>query len=218
MTIPLRDANLLLSDLSDPFLMFPIEAIADTLFEAVDKAQEGKFSGMGAYGTSRKYWTVEEEHYHQEEGLLLGGVFVLGQAAITQTTAILNELRRHPEGSASIPTAKDRRMTDHATVDVGSGLSQIVIINAVANYFKHVYEWPENWATTAGQGTQASTIRIARQIGMSPPQDMTDNLWIAARRLGLSGDSPRALAQLIQGWREAWAYVLCPLFGKSTPL
>lgn len=196
--------------------MFPIEAIADTLFEAVDDAQGRKSSGMGACGVSRKYWTVEEEHYHREEGLLLGAVFVLGQAAITQTTAILNELQKYPEGFASIPTAKDRRMTDHAIVDVGSGLSQIVIINAVANYFKHVYEWPENWATTAGQGTQASTIGIARQIGMIP-QDMTDNLWIAADRLGLSRGGPRAIAQLVQGWREAWAKVLCPLFGTSPP-
>ena len=216
MATPLRNANLLLSDLADPFLMFPIETIADTLFEAVGEVQGRKFRDLGAYGVPRKYWTVEEEHYHQEEGLLLGAVFVLGQAAITQTTAVLNELKRHPEGSASIPTAKDQRMTDHATVDVGSGLSRIVIINAVANYFKHVYEWPENWATTAGQGPQASTISIALQIGMSP-QNMADNLWIAARRLGLSGDSPRAIAQLIQGWREAWANALCPPFGRSTP-
>lgn len=211
MSTRLRSANVLLSDLADPFIMFPVESVADTLFGSVDDAQASKFSRMGSYGVSRQSWTVEEEHYHQEEGLLLGSVFVLGQAAITQTISILNELQRHPEGRASIPSAKDQKMTSHATVDFESGLSRVVVTNMAANYFKHHYEWPEDWSASSGHGNQVDTIRLALRIGMTP-QDVTDNLWIAARCLGLSTLNPRAVAQSVQGWREAWAKVLGPLF------
>ena len=212
MTVPPRPAGWLLAQLEDPFTMFPVESVADTLFGAVDEAETRKGERMGPFGVVRKYWSVEEEHYHQELGLLVGAVFVLGQAAITQTDSLLTEIGRHPQAHDVVPCAKEDRFAECAAIDPATGLSTISIINSVSNYFKHVYQWPEDWSASSGDANQARTISTARQLGMSPG-DMTDNLLIAASVLGLSENNPRAVARSIQGWREAWAKLLYPKFG-----
>jgi hypothetical protein len=55
------------------------------------------------------------------------------------------------------------------------------------------------------------------RLGMEPG-DMTDNLLLAADRLGLCRSNPQALASSIQEWREGWARVLYPSFGLPDPL
>lgn len=217
MTIsPDWNARWLLTQLEDPFTMFPIESVADTLFEAVDKAESRKAYQMGLWGVARKSWSVEAEHYHEEMGLLVGAIFVLGQAAITQTVSILNALRNHPEMQSVIPKNKTGKLAAHAATETTTKLSKIVIINAVSNYFKHVYEWPEQWGEVPMNSSQAETIGIVYQLGMKPGE-MTDNLLFAATQLGLCASNPRALASSIQEWREGWAKELYPSFGLLDP-
>src|SRR5262249_46167382 len=143
-TSPVQYAGWLLDQLEDPFTMFPVASVADTLFKAVDEAERGTW-GHPWDSAARKYWSVEQEDYHQEIGLLVGAIFVLGQAAITQTVSILTELRRHPEAQSVIPKKKASKLIAHAATEDNTNLSKIVIIDAVSNYFKHVYEWPEQW-------------------------------------------------------------------------
>jgi len=216
MPISLKPAHQLLDRLEDPFTMFPVESVSDTLFEAVDKVEILHAEGMGDWGVARKYWTVQDEHHHEEIGLLVGAVFVLGQAAITQSLSILNELRKHPAGQRAIPPSKAGILAAHAAEDAKTKLSKIVIINTAANYFKHVYEWPDDWNNIPVDGPQKDTINTALRLGMKP-DDMTDNLFVAARCLGLSSRSARAIATTIQDWRESWARVLYPAFGIDDP-
>jgi len=217
MTItPVRNARWLLKQLDDPLTMFPVETVADTLFEAVDEAEMRKAERNRPWGVARKFWSVGEEHYHEEIGLLVGAIFVLGQAAITQTVSILSELRRHPQAQSVIPENKPSKLVAHAPTETKTKLSKIVIINAVSNYFKHIYEWPEQWSIAPTKGSQAETIDVVLQLEMKPGE-MTDNVLLAADRLGLCHSNPRAIARSIQEWREAWARVLYPSFGLPHP-
>lgn len=215
-TNPAQNTHWLLDQLEDPFTMFPVEGVSDTLFEAIDEAETRKTERMGAWGVARKFWSVEEEYYHEKSGLLIGGIFVLGQAAITQTVSILNELRRHSQAQSLIPQDKTSKLIAYATTETKTKLSKIVIINAVSNYFKHVYEWPEQWNIASTKDSQAATIGIVLQLGMKPGE-MTDNLFLAADCLGLCRSNPRALARSIQEWREGWARVLYSSFGLPDP-
>jgi hypothetical protein len=79
---------------------------------------------------NKQFWSVEEEHYHEKIGLLVGAIFVLGQAAITQTVSILNELRKHPQAQGVIPKNKTTKLVAHAATEAKTNLSKIVIINA----------------------------------------------------------------------------------------
>lgn len=215
MTIsPSGNVRWLLDQLENPFTMFPIESVADTLFEAVDEAEMRKADLMGSWEVARKFWSVDAEHYHEEMGLLVGAIFVLGQAAITQTVSILNALRNHPEMQSVIPKNKTGKLAAHAATETTTKLSKIVIINAVSNYFKHVHEWPEQWSDVPLRGSQSETIGIVLQLGMKPGE-MTDNLLLAATQLGLCASNPRALASSIQEWREGWARELCASFERA---
>jgi len=213
----MRNAAWLLDQLEDPFTMFPLESVADTLFEGVHAAELRKVECMRNWGVARKFWSVEEEQYHEQIGLLLGSIFVLGQAAITQTVSILNELRRHLQAEKAIPKGKVGKLEAHAATEAGTKLSVIVIVNAVSNYFKHVYEWPEPWNAAPMKGSQGETIRIVQQFGMQSGREIADNLMFAATRLDLDRNNPRAIARCIQEWREGWARGLYPSFGLPNP-
>jgi len=92
---------------------------------------------------------------------------------------------------------------------------QATQISWVSNYFKHVYEWPKQWATPA-KGFHKETIDIVLRLGMKPGE-MTDNLLLAANGLGLCHSNPQALAWSIEEWRAGWARVLYPAFGLQDP-
>jgi hypothetical protein len=174
----------LLDKLADPFTMFPVEDVADTVFVAVEETETRKTERMGWWGVARKSRSVEDEHDHEKIGLLIGALFVLGQAAITQTESILNELRKYPEAERLIPAGKLEKLLKHAAEETNTKLSKLVLITSVSNYFKHAPAWPKDWNVVARNGTskEAETIFHVRKIGMSPESEMTDNLLLAAKK------------------------------------
>src|SRR4051794_35460923 len=104
---PVWEARHLIDKLEDPFTMFPLDSVSDTLFAAVDETETQKAERRGCYAPlARKYLSVEDEHDHDTIGLFLGAMFVLGQAAITQTVSILNRLRRVRPAGNDIPADK----------------------------------------------------------------------------------------------------------------
>jgi hypothetical protein len=211
-----RHTQYLLDKLEDPFTIFPLESVADALFKVVDEAETQVAARSSPWGMPRKYWSVEQEHYHEEVDLLIGAIFVLGQAAITQTVSILTQLRKHPDAQMVIPLDKMDKLIAHAAIEAKTSLSSIVIIHTAANYFKHFYEWPEKWDTDRSSGNQEKTVAIAIQMGMKPGE-MTDNLLLAANLAGFDRFNPRAVAKTIQAWREAWARVLYLAFNLVDP-
>jgi hypothetical protein len=205
--------HILLDRLEDPFAMFPVQHVSDTLFAEVEKIESQGAERRGWWSpSSRKYWTVQDEHEHETIGLLIGAVFVLGQATITQTVSILEQLRELPPSQNIIPKDKNGRIQKHAAIEATTNESKLVVINAVSNYFKHCYEWPESWVVGESKGVQAETMRIALKLGMSPAAEITDNLRQAARCLGLDQDA-QAITIIVQDWREAWARELLLAFG-----
>jgi hypothetical protein len=102
---------------------------------------------------------------------------------------------------AWIPTDKGEIMKTAAPIHAETGLSKITIINAVADYYKHRYEWKdEDWT---GPSYSNRTIGIAASIGLGPKG--YHNLEHALRELQIYPDNMAPLAQLVVTWREALA-------------
>ncbi len=215
---PIWEARPLIDRLEDPFTMFPVERVSEMLFAKVEETEAGRMERSDWYTpTSRKYWTPQDDHDHETEGLLLGAIFVLGQAAITQTVSLLNKLSLLPLAETAIPSDKTGKLRRHTSIEIKTNRSIMVVINAVSNYFKHHSEWPDTWSDDEAKGLQAETIRIVGQLGMKPEFDLTDNLRQAASCLGLDSEDPRAIATGIQDWREAWARELYRTFNLPDP-
>jgi hypothetical protein len=218
---PVWDARRPLDKLEDPFTMLPMEGVAEALYESVEAAEKAKIECTAPFDpAARKFWSPEKEYHHDTIGLFLGALFVLGQAGITQTVSVLNQLRRLPRGQSVIPSEKDSKLKKYSASENSTGLSKMVIINAASNYFKHGYAWPEDWRVLATNSSrrEADTIEIVLKLGMSPESEMTDNLFLVAHRLGLDISNPRALTWSIQEWREGWARALYRHFGLPDPM
>jgi hypothetical protein len=194
----------LLSTLEDPFEMFPVQSVERSLVNLVAESEEAIAEQSGWWGVSRKYYSVEQEHHLEMISLLIGSAFVLGQTAITQTVAIAVKLHSLAGKPAWLPGRRDDIMRTAATFHIGTKLSDMVLINAVANYFKHHREWPDDWSPTGSKAAD-QTIEIVRSLGFSPG-NYDENLWTALRCLNVSvAASGAMLGNRIQDWRERLA-------------
>lgn len=199
--------------------MFPVESVSDTMFAAVEETEARRIGRRDWFTpTARKYWTPEDDYDYEQVGLLIGAIFVLGQAAITQTVSLLNKLSTLTSGDNVIPTSKIAKLQRHASIETSTHESKLVVINAVSNFFKHHSEWPHAWDAGQTNGQQAETLRIVLQLGMKSDLEVTDNLFCAAKCLGLDSSNPKAVASSIQEWREGWARALYRAFRLPDPL
>src|SRR5262249_36782714 len=152
-------------------------------------------------GASPKYYTVEDEHDIAVSNLLIGSAFVLGQAAITQAVSIITRIYNLAAKPFWLPHGKTTLMSTEAPKHAKTGLSKIVIINAVANYFKHHYEWPDGWVGASPK--QQPTIDLLLRLGLLPNGD--HNLDTAVRELGVNTHDMAPLSVLVLQWRERLA-------------
>lgn len=208
------DVGWLLSNLEDPFEIFPLQGVSETLAQSVAASQEALYSNMGPWGVSRKYWTVKEEHLQAEISLLIGAAFVLGQLALTQSVAIIQRIRRDVYDTTGIPKTKPSILSWNADIHRRTGLSELLIIDACANYFKHQHEWPSDWDVTDGTPFQQRTIVIVRNLGLSPG-DIAENLYIALQSLDISTGRIGVMGNKIQAWRERVAEHLRQLLSEN---
>src|SRR5260370_28542819 len=81
-----------LGRLEDPFELFPMQSVARSLAESAKEQEERRFGRSDWYGVSPKNYTVEDEHDIEVVELLIGSVFVLGQAAITQAVSLVKRM------------------------------------------------------------------------------------------------------------------------------
>ena len=199
----------LLSTLEDPFNMFPLESVSRQLEALVDDRDHQLVERAGWWGWSPKYRSVEDEHDLEVVNLLVGSVFVLGQAAITQTVSIVIKLRNLAGNALWFPSGKAEIMSMEAIIHPATGLSEIALLDAVANYFKHHYEWPSNWS--GATEAQQRTIDIVLKLGLIP--DGEDNLRVALQNLGMNSKNMWLLGRAIQEWRERLAERFRTQFG-----
>jgi len=188
----------LLSTLDDPFEMFPLDSVARGLADLVSASDETISDHSGWWGVSRKYYSVEQEHHVEVIALLIGSTFVLGQTAITQTVAISKKLHSLAGEPNWFPSDRRTILRTEAAVHVETSLSELILFDAVANYFKHHYEWPDDWNPQRAEKPQRRTIEIVRRLGLSP-ESREDNLRIAVQNLGLT-TSDMVLGARIQAW------------------
>lgn len=191
----------LLSVLEDPFELLAFQSVGMALARSATQSEEALLAKMDPSGVSRKYWTVEEEHHQDEVALLVGASFVLGQLALTQSVAVIQRIGRCAGLAGSIPKKRAAILAWHSDIHGHTGLSELLIIDACANYFKHQHEWPSDWDATDGSLFQQRTIEIARRMGLSP-RDVSDNLYTSLRSLDIGLDSIGSMGDRIQGWRE----------------
>jgi len=190
----------LLSELEDPFQMFPLQEVAGILGRSVDDAEDYIAQRSGWYGVSSKYRTVDEEHQLDVISLLIGSAFVLGQCAITQSVAIATKIHDMSGQPDWLPHTKSDIMNTEAVIHKDFGLSEMILFDAVANYFKHHRQWPVDWDLTRAQNPQRRTIEIVQKLGLSPTSSA--NLQTALHNLGFSATGIGSLADNIQSWRE----------------
>src|SRR6266700_317339 len=192
----------LLDHLEDPFEMFPMQSVSRNLADLIHAAEESRFERADPRkSASPKYYTVEDEHDIAVVELLIGSAFVLGQAAITQAVSIVTKIYDLAAKPSWLPHGKAALMSAEAAKHNKTGLSEIVLIDVVANYFKHRYEWPDDWIGASPQ--QQRTIDLALRLGLSP--DGNHNLDTAVREMGMSTRDMTPLSVLVQEWRERLA-------------
>jgi hypothetical protein len=192
----------LLDHLEDPFEMFPMQSVVRSLADVIHAAEKSRFERDDRWKSAApKYYTVEDEHDISVVGLLIGSAFVLGQAAITQAVSIVTKIYDLAAKPACLPHGKTALMSAEAAKHNKTGLSEIVLIDAVANYFKHHYEWPDDWIGASPK--QQPTIDLVLRLGLSP--DGNHNLDTAVRELGMSTRDMTPLPVLVQEWRERLA-------------
>jgi hypothetical protein len=190
-----------LERLEDPFETFLIQSVTRSLARLADEQEQRRFDRAGPWGTpSAKYYTVEDEHDIEVVGHLVGSAFVLGQATVTQAVSLVKRMHEELGKPSWIPSDKSEIMKTAAPIHPETGLSKITIINAIANYYKHHYEWWDDWS---GPPNSKPTIDVAIQLGLGPKG--YHNLEHALHELGIYPDNLAPLAQLVVTWREELA-------------
>jgi hypothetical protein len=196
----------LLQGLEDLLDQFPLSSVIRSHAELTEQALDAWSERLGDLGhPGRKYWDHPAELMYDKAGVLLGAMFVLIQAAITETVSIVKRI--YELNGQTI--RKDAVMSLEAEVSPKSGLSYVVIANGAANFYKHRFEWPDDWLGSPSS-QQADTINLVRALGMSPEQDLADNLLSAVQAITrTSDDNPKDLSDLVVGkWRARLALSL----------
>lgn len=189
-----------LEDLLDQFPLSSVIRSHAELTEQALGAWSERLRDLGHPG--RMYWDHPAELMYEEAGVLLGAMFVLIQAAITETVSIVKRIYELNGQTLR----KDAAMSLEAELNPNLGLSYVAIANGAANFYKHRFEWPEDWLGSASS-QQKDTIKLVRAVGMSPKQDLADNLLSAVQAItSTSDDSPKDLSDLVVGkWRARLA-------------
>jgi hypothetical protein len=193
------EIGLLLYLLDDPFNMFPLESVCKQLGNLVDDTNNFMYERRDLWSSSSpKYRSVQDEHDLEVVNLFIGSAFVLGQTAITQTVSIVRRLYNLAGEPEWLPKKKTDMMSMGAIIHPETGLSKIIIYDAVANYFKHHYEWLNDWSNATAAQQQA--IDVALKLGLKPGND--DNLHVALNSLDMKVENMSLMGHEIQEWRE----------------
>ena len=193
--------SFLLDELEDPFNIFPLQSACKYLETLVDDQYSGMAERSNWWGVSPKYRTVEDEHDIDVINLFIGSIFVLGQAAITQAISIVQNLHSISGSPTWLPKDRYAIMSTEAATHAETGLSKIVLFDAVANYFKHHHEWSDTW--TGERKDRQRTIDIVMKLGLTPGNE--NNLDSAVNNLDMNSKSMSLMAYEIQNWREQLA-------------
>jgi hypothetical protein len=188
----------LLDKLSDPFRSFPVLQVADQLDEHVQESHQRISDRHGWWGIAEKYLPIQSEHDYEVIECLIGSAFVLAQCAITQSVSICSKIYELANKPVFMPSTKIDILQMQAAIHPETNTSVLLLIDAVANYFKHHHEWPDEWIPGPKQ-QQNQTIARVVQLGMC--QHSRYNLQNALGSLQLSVAGENSIESHVQEWR-----------------
>jgi hypothetical protein len=181
--------------LSSPALHRVIESLGksvDECYGAIDKATKSQNSDY--------FEDVVNDECAVTENLL-GAAFVTCQAEITAVTSHIKRI--HAEASArgvnlvSSDGKKDGILSIGNSTVRGSTYTQVQVINAFANYFKHCEEWGQPWQGLTGNSKQTADIILQ----MGADEFGTGNLRAGIEALGISDCRHlEPLAEYVSNW------------------
>jgi len=184
--------------MNDPFETMALQSVSNGLKQTSEDTELNLFEQMGPSGVARKFWSVPMELLHEEKGYIVGNIFVLAQVLITQGTIIFQKLREYCDDKDYFPKKKQAILDFKSNTINNGNISEISLIDSVANYFKHQDEWPSEWIST--NEDKYPTMKTVKEIGMVP-QLLTDNMEIALFALGIS-DDVSSITNIVQQWRK----------------
>lgn len=155
-----------------------LEALSDAIIEAESSITEASETGCDEYIEA----VVDEETAVTED--LLGCGFVACQGYIAAVVSGVKSLhkRAKDDGHQLCTTngSKDSIMRFQGNTVAGGNYTEIQVINAFANYFKHYEEWSHQWGNATGLAAQ--TIVVIQAVGAI--QASTGNLRTGSKSLG----------------------------------
>src|SRR5262245_49249274 len=121
----------LLDRLEDRFEMFPFQSVSSELGGMVSNADQRRYDRNAPYGVADQFRSAEDDHDVAMTQLFIASAFVLGQAAVAQAVSIVTRVRELAGQPYRLPHRKADIMTAEAPLHSTSGLSKIVIVDAV---------------------------------------------------------------------------------------
>lgn len=208
-------AHRLIEQLEELLDQFPLSSVIRSHAGLVDGALELWRERLDMLGDpGRRYWDHPVELLYDEVGVRLGAMFVLVQAAVTETVSITKRVYEL-NGQAIGKKAILRLM---APVDSKTGLPYPEVADAAANYYKHRFEWPRTWAE-ATNVQQIATMSTLQVIGMHDTAELTDNLQRACYLIMRDSNADgigRLSALVVEDWHEKLAAHLRKEFRLSS--
>ncbi len=150
---------------------------------------------------------------------LLGCAFVAAQAYVTRvvsrTERLHQRVKRDGHDLGTTNATKKGIIKAFSNYVPNTTYSEIQLVNAFANYFKHHDEWPPNWDNATRQSEE--TVRIIRSVGAL--ETSSDNCRKGLAALGIDGVfRVFDLAEILRRWHanlaDAYRQELRPL-GQS---
>jgi hypothetical protein len=131
---------------------------------------------------------------------LIGAALVTCQAEITSIAALVIKIHSEAQGGGITLTTTDGQKPSilaFGNPQVGSsGFSQIQVINAFANYFKHNDEWDQEWSQATGW--QMHTVAVLSAVGAV--EFSTNTLRACCDALNIQFDELHFLSQIVRTW------------------
>lgn len=169
----------------------PHTEVLDALARGIRSAEDIATRAAQADESYEAQWAIDEQCENIE-------VF-LGIAYITLQTRISYVVSRAIgvcESLSQSTPAGDLMALGKTT----KGFSQIEILWALANYFKHRDEWPGDWSGKKN----ANTVKVIQAIGLAPGS--TGNLRTGAEALGLGTKKvPYSALERLNNIVQTWA-------------
>jgi hypothetical protein len=134
---------------------------------------------------------------------LLGTSFVVCQAYVTSVVSRVQGLLQHADRQgvqlSSVLPARESVLRTSNSLCASTPFTQVQVLDAFANYFKHRFEWPAVDWSKANKNAQ-KTIAIVRAVGGS--EGSTGNLRTGAESLGNSNYTDLSVfSSILDGWR-----------------